>query len=104
MKRFYNINQAIYIEVNDITPSSYYKYKTGTWLRPEGIYTLMDNYININDIQHLPGLLLKDNIVYTKPEVEVFFSKHIIKKYYFDTYEQALEKAEELKKLTGIWI
>ena len=92
MKRFYNINQAIYIEVNDVTPSSYYKYKTGTWLK------------SFNDIKHLPGLFLKDNIVYMKPEVEVFFSKHVIKKYYFDTYEQALEKAEELKKLTGIWI
>jgi len=104
MKKFYNITQAVYIEVLDATPSNYYKYKKAKWYRPEGVYSPMEYIGDVQCIVTTSGFFLENNIVYEKPRVVVYFAKNVFKKYHFDTYEKALEKAEELKKLNGIWI
>jgi hypothetical protein len=112
MKIFYNLNQIVSIEVYPERISQRYKYKKEGLLRPSGVFDNVGRLIH-SDYSTMSGAILRDDVLYIKPECRLIFSmvekeifgdRNVTKSYFFDTYEEALAKAEEMKKLAGIWI
>lgn len=108
---YYNSQEIIRISVYKECVNSYYEYRKERkhFFRqnePEGFYKINtwsgDELFDIKNLDNTK--FVKDNIVYTKPYVYLTFkfgkdtaSIHI----YCDTYQQAIDKANEYNKLTG---
>lgn len=108
-KQFFNLEKIVRIIVYDFQPSRWYGYKkakkfVGITFRKEGLYG-WHNFIAIADIKkELPNCVLKDGAVLEKPECRLFFDDGHATSYFFETYEQAISKAEEIKIQCGKWI
>ena len=101
MINYYNSDKIICINVFDKFKTSRYEYQRevkifGLRIQKEGIEPILDSLIPISQ---LPSkYMLLDGIVYEKPECRIVFQENYFKSYWFNTYEQACEKASQIQK------
>jgi hypothetical protein len=100
----HNLEKIIKVYTNDFYKSQYFQYRKERkwWLfknEPEGIYRWYGDYVcSVDDfLKKYKNLILKDGVVYEKPECVVVFHDNIKKIMVFDTLEEAKAKAEWVK-------
>ena len=102
----YNLQKLIKISCFDFYRSNFYSYKSeiklfGIIFRKEGVY---HNAINSYYIGGVPeNHVLKNGVVYEKPEVRLFFQSGCIKQFHFDDLNSAKKFANDITS-NGNWI
>ena len=91
----YNLNKLIKTRVSDYIKTTLFEYREpitifGKVIKKAGIYNIFDSEVELPK-----EYIIKDNIVYEKPSVILFFEDNIKYEKHFETYEDAL-KFEDL--------
>lgn len=100
----YNLEKLVKIEVCGFYPSVWYTWKPkktilGITTQKEGIY---HNVWNSFETEKIPdNLVLKNEILYNKPIVTLYYESKIEKTYRFDTLKEANEFRDKVKELSG---
>jgi hypothetical protein len=104
----YNLEKLIRISVVDVKKSNTYEYIKGHYnFWGKFIPTYIEYrdglvYEKTKNIDELPdNLFLKDNIIYKKSKCVLEFQDHYQYTYWFETYQHAIYKANEIKTLSG---
>lgn len=102
----YNLEKLVKVVVNDYCVARMFVYKTketflGITTQKEGVYDrFWRNFLS----KEIPEYhVLKNGIIYEKPEVVLIFQSGVKKYEFFDTYESAKKYADEITK-KGFWI
>lgn len=102
----YNLDKLIKVKCYDFFISRYYCYrkeKKLLWFitQKEGIYTSwLDEYYGFKVPENH---ILKNETVYEIPEVVLTYNDNITKRYYFNTFEEAKQFANQLTS-NGRWL
>jgi hypothetical protein len=107
MKTHYNLEHLVKIKVFDFTLSEklFYVKERKTWygrIIPEHFEFRYMGVIDV-PIEDYTSIIIKGYRVYFMPKIILYFTDGSTQSYYFDTYEDAEEKAEYFKKLSGKW-
>lgn len=101
----YNLDKLIKIKVHDFYKSTWYTWfpaKKRWWgSRPERIMNALGYEVKPADIEE--DYVIKDGVIYEKPEVVLIFQDDIQKRIHCETYEKAKELATKFKTHTR-WI
>lgn len=100
----YNLEKLVRIVVNDFYVSNWYYYQKkktflGITINKEGVYSCLWNQFQGTKIPK--NLVLKNGILYEKPEVILRYESNIEKTYIFDTLKEANEFRDKVKELSG---
>ena len=96
----YNLDKLVRVKANDFCRSTYYTYLPerkflGFVTQKEGVYC--NYFMRDYDGEEIPkGHILKDNVLYEKPEVRMTFVSGIIASKIFETFEEANSFANEI--------
>lgn len=95
---YYNLEKLIRISVFDKQESGIYYYTEKKFWGFVTKKACFRNWIGDEvDKSDLSNFIIENNIVYEKPECKLDFVDKYKKSYEFDTYDEALQKAEEIK-------
>jgi len=106
----YNLEKLIKITVRDILECNNYKYVEkykNFWGKIKPAYIQYVSGYRIGDeplksFNDLPSeCFIKDKIIYWKADCKLYFQDDYAYTYWFNTYQEALDKANEIKLLSG---
>lgn len=96
----YNSEKVIKVEVFDFESSRWYSYTEkdtkifGIVVSKKGVYTTVFNQWSSYEAPE--NHIIKNNDVFKKPRVKIYYQNDHIKTYFFDTYEKAVDFYDEV--------
>lgn len=104
----YNLKALVKIECSDFIESGRFSYdkeikRFGIKIQKTAIW---DNYL-CNILEDIPkNYILKDDVIYEKPNVTLWYIDNHNKTYYFESFDEAKQFADNITQITSInnWI
>lgn len=108
MTEHYNLKQIVSIKVFDfdLSENLFYASERKTWLGKIIPAHLEQRYSGL--MMNIPlskydDIKISKHRVYFKPKIILYFSNESTQSLTFDTYKEATEKAESIKRQLGVW-